>query len=62
MEKSEQVSIVKLPFVRPFYEQYVDDIIITIDLNNLNVILDIFNSSHEGLQFIHKVEILMLPV
>jgi len=47
----ETSAIKKLPFVLPLYRRYVDDILLTASFDQLNTILDTFNSFHDRLQF-----------
>lgn len=56
MEKLEQVSISKLSFELLFYKRYVDDIITFIKPDQLQNVLDTFNSFHERIQFTHEIE------
>ncbi|XP_076298582.1 uncharacterized protein LOC143217825 [Lasioglossum baleicum] len=56
MEKLEQASISKLPFELVFYKRYVDDVITCLKPQQLQTVLDTFNSFHDRIQFTHEIE------
>ncbi|XP_076299355.1 uncharacterized protein LOC143218195 [Lasioglossum baleicum] len=56
MEKLEQDSISKLPFELVFYKRYVDDVITCLKPQQLQTVLDTFNSFHDRIQFTHEIE------
>ena len=56
MERLETISLLKVPFQLKFYKRYVDDIITCINLEDLPILLDTFNSFHNRLQFTYEVE------
>ena len=55
MERLETFSLSKEPFQLIFYKRYVDDIITCLNLEDLQTLLDAFNSFHARLQFTHKI-------
>ena len=56
MEELETVSLSKVHFNLIFYKRYVDDIITCLRLEDLQILLDTFNSFHARLQFTHEIE------
>ena len=56
MERLEMVPLSKLPFQLSFYKRYVDDIITCIRMEDLQMLLDTFNSFHTRLQFTCEIE------
>ena len=55
MEELETVSLSKVHFNLIFYKRYVDDIITCLRLEDLQILLDTFNSFHARLQFTHEM-------
>lgn len=56
MQDIELKTLNSLPFTIPIYFRYVDDILLAVPKNQLTSVFNTFNSIHNRLQFIYKLQ------